>query len=112
MTDIEIIDRGRGPQLSTSRITVQDLVPYFLRQCGYDEIRAAMPSLSDEEIAVVERYVREHRDEVLEQDRRIRARAAARRKPAHAAEDEREARLQRLESTRNRIRRQRQVREP
>jgi hypothetical protein len=25
----EIVDRGRGPQLSTSRITVQDLVPYF-----------------------------------------------------------------------------------
>jgi hypothetical protein len=26
---IEIIDRGRGPQLSTSRITVLDLIPYF-----------------------------------------------------------------------------------
>ncbi len=29
---IEIVDRGRGPQLSTSRITVQDLVPYFQRK--------------------------------------------------------------------------------
>ena len=27
--DIQIIDRGRGLQLSTSRVTVQDLVPYF-----------------------------------------------------------------------------------
>lgn len=28
-TDIQIVDRGRGLQLSTSRVTVQDLVPYF-----------------------------------------------------------------------------------
>ena len=27
--EIQIVDRGRGLQLSTSRITVQDLVPYF-----------------------------------------------------------------------------------
>ena len=26
---VEIVDRGRGPQLSTSRITVQDLLPYL-----------------------------------------------------------------------------------
>lgn len=28
-TDVTIIDDGRGPQLSTSRITVQDVVPYL-----------------------------------------------------------------------------------
>lgn len=32
-TEVVIVDRGRGPQLSTSRITVQDLFPYF--QLGY-----------------------------------------------------------------------------
>jgi hypothetical protein len=31
MKEIAIVDRGRGLQLSTSRITVQDLVPYFQR---------------------------------------------------------------------------------
>ena len=57
---ISIVDRGRGVQLSTNRITVLDLVPYFKRGCSYEEIRRWMPSLSDEEIAVVERYYREH----------------------------------------------------
>ncbi len=32
---ISIIDRGRGPQLSTSGITVQDLVPYLQLGCTH-----------------------------------------------------------------------------
>jgi hypothetical protein len=51
--EITIVDRGRGPQLSTSRITVQDLLPYF--QLGYPHeqiIREAMPSLSVAEIEI------------------------------------------------------------
>ena len=75
---IEIVDRGRGLQLSTSRITVQDLVPYFQKKYSYDDILEAMPSLSVEEIQVVERYVQEHYEEVMEQDRRIRERNANR----------------------------------
>lgn len=49
--EITIVDRGRGPQLSTSRITIQDLFPYF--EMGYTPeqiIREAMPSLSAAEI--------------------------------------------------------------
>jgi len=72
--DIQIVDRGRGLQLSTSRITVQDLVPYFRRGCSYDEIIRWIPTLSHEEIAVVERYYQEHKDALDEEDRRIRAR--------------------------------------
>lgn len=80
--EITIVDRGRGPQLSTSRITVQDLLPYF--QLGYLDdqiIHEVMPSLSAAEIGVVRRYVDEHRNEVLEQDRRIRLRNASRKNP-------------------------------
>lgn len=76
---ITIVDRGRGPQLSTSRITIQDLFPYF--QLGYTDERIigeVMPSLSAAEIGVARRYVDEHRAEVLEQDRRIRERNANR----------------------------------
>src|SRR5688572_22318271 len=76
--EITIIDRGRGPQLSTNRITVQDLVPYLKRHCTYDEIRGIMPILTVEEMAVVQRYVQDHYDEVMEQDRRIRERTAER----------------------------------
>lgn len=70
---IEIVDRGRGLQLSTSRITVQDLVPYFQQGCSQDEIMHWIPVLSREEIAVVERYYRQHQAELDEEDRQIRA---------------------------------------
>jgi uncharacterized protein (DUF433 family) len=84
--EITIVDKGRGPQLSTSRITVQDLVPYLQLKYGYDEILEIMPTLSVAEIRAVERYVEEHRDEVMEEDRRIRERNATRRNPPHVEE--------------------------
>ncbi len=78
---ITIIDRGRGLQLSTSRITVQDLVPYFQDNCSDDEIIRWIPMLTAEEIAVVRRYYVDHRAELDEQDRRIRERSAQRQNP-------------------------------
>ena len=69
---IEIVDRGRGPQLSTSRITVQDLVPYFQEGCSAQEILRWIPTLSTAEIAVVERYYGEHRAELDGEDKQIR----------------------------------------
>ena len=78
---ITIIDRGRGLQLSTSRITVQDLVPYFQDNCSDDEIIRWIPILTAEEIAVVRRYYEENKAALDEQDRRIRERSAQRRNP-------------------------------
>ena len=101
---IEIVDRGRGPQLSTSRITVQDVVPYLQRQCTFEQIREVMPLLTVEEFQAVEKYVQEHFQDVMEQDRRIRERAAARRKPPEVEEAERQQRLERLEKARQLIR--------
>lgn len=104
--EITIVDRGRGPQLSTSRITVQDLLRYF--QLGYPPeqiIREAMPSLSVAEIDVAKRYVDEHREEVLEVDRRIRERNATRKNSPEAEEILRQGRLKvlaRLEAIHNR----------
>jgi uncharacterized protein (DUF433 family) len=71
--EITLVDRGRGIQLTTSRITVHDLVPYFQAGCSYDEIIRWIPSLTHEEIAVVERYYRQHRDELDEYERRVQA---------------------------------------
>jgi uncharacterized protein (DUF433 family) len=84
--DLAIVDHGRGPQLSTSRITVQDLLPYFQRNCTAEQIQEIMPVLSIEEIELVARYVREHYEEVMEQDRRIRARTASRHTPPEVEE--------------------------
>lgn len=75
---IKLVDRGRGLQLSTSRITVQDLVPYFQAGYSHEEIIRWIPTLTCEEIAVVERYYREHKDDLDEEDRRIRARTEER----------------------------------
>jgi hypothetical protein len=69
--EITLVDRGRGIQLSTSRITVHDLVPYFQAGCSYEEIIRWIPSLTHEEIAVVERYYRQHQDELDEYERRV-----------------------------------------
>lgn len=84
--EITIVNRGRGPQLSTSRVTVQDILPYIQLNYSYDEIREVMPSLTVGEIQVVERYFNEHREEVLEADRRIRARNASRKNPPEVEE--------------------------
>src|SRR5439155_12230057 len=69
---IQLVDRGRGLQLSTSRITVQDLVPYFQEGCSHEEIIRWIPTLTSAEIAVVEQYYREHKEQLDEEDRRIR----------------------------------------
>ena len=71
--EITLIDRGRGLQLSTSRITVHDLVPYFQEGCSHDEIIRWIPSLTHEEIRIVERYYWQHKDELDEYERRVRA---------------------------------------
>jgi hypothetical protein len=71
--EITLVDRGRGLQLSTSRITVHDLVPYFQDRCSYDEITRWLPSLTHEEIAIIERYYRQHRDELDDYESRVRA---------------------------------------
>ena len=71
--EITLVDRGRGLQLSTSRITVHDLIPYFQDGCSYDEIIRWIPSLTHEEIAIVERYYRQHQDELDEYERRVQA---------------------------------------
>lgn len=72
--EITIVDRGRGHQLSTCRITILDLVPYFQEENYRQEIACWIPTLSDEEVAVAERFYREHREEFDEKDRRARER--------------------------------------
>jgi len=70
-TDIQIVDRGRGPQLSTSRITVMDVFYYLHRGRDWDLVHQAMPSLSRDEFDVVLDYVNQHRDELAEEDRLV-----------------------------------------
>lgn len=68
---IEIVDHGRGPQLSTSRITVQDLLPFYREGATKEEIKKWLPSLTDEEIAVLKDYISRHYEEVLHAEKEI-----------------------------------------
>jgi hypothetical protein len=95
-TEIQIVDRGRGWQLPTSRVTVQDLVPYFQDGCSHDEIIRWIPTLCAEEIAVVERFYREHRDELDSEDLLIRQRSAEPHNPAWVEKVLEEAHVERL----------------
>lgn len=104
--EVTLVDHGRGLQLSNNRITVADLVPYFRRGTSYDDIMWAMPSLTPAEIALIEGYYREHKDELDERDRKIdedwaeRARLQRLRFPPLTPE-ERERRLEQLRRARH-----------
>ena len=101
--EITIVDRGRGHQLSTCRITVLDLVPYFQKGSSYEEIIRWIPTLSHQEIALIERFYKEHKDEFDEKDWRARERRAEQIRlqrlkfpEINGTREERLARLQRL----------------
>jgi uncharacterized protein (DUF433 family) len=70
---LQIVDLGRGPQLSTRRITVQDLLPYYRSGASNEEIRQWIPALTDGEIALLKQYIRDHYEEVLRAEQHIKA---------------------------------------
>ena len=75
MQEVKIIDRGRGPELSTIRITVFDVIPYTQR--GYDAAGIAEAfGLSLAQVEALLRYIEEHREEVMAENQKIEERIA------------------------------------
>ena len=68
---IRLVDRGRGLQLSTSRITVIDVFYYLHRGYDFAVIHDIMPSLTREEFDLIAAYVKDHYAELAEKDRRV-----------------------------------------
>src|SRR5438477_11771646 len=66
---VQIVERGRGPQLASSRITVLDVFYYLHRGYDFDFIQRAMPTLTRGEFDAVVCYVSAHHDELLKRDR-------------------------------------------
>jgi hypothetical protein len=61
----QIIDRGRGPEISGTRITVFDIMDYTEGD-PWDEVRLAeLFSLTVEEVRVARDYIVSHRDEIM-----------------------------------------------
>lgn len=69
---VTIVDRGRGPQLSNRRITVQHLLPMFKKEASDEEI-LRWYELSKAELDLLRLYYRDHTEECLALERRIAA---------------------------------------
>jgi uncharacterized protein (DUF433 family) len=72
-----ILDRGCGPQIAGRRITVFNLVPYFLDPDTTEAAICQTYELSPEQVAAARAYVLSHFDEVMAVHCRIEARNAA-----------------------------------
>jgi uncharacterized protein (DUF433 family) len=64
MLEAKIIDRGRGPEIAGTRITVYDVLDYHKSGMHRDLI-AGILDLSSEQVEVAIRYIEENRDEVM-----------------------------------------------
>lgn len=70
---VTIVDRGRGPQLSNRRLTVQDMLPFFRKEYSDEEILKWHPQIGQCELDLLRQYYVDHREEVLELERQIAA---------------------------------------
>jgi uncharacterized protein (DUF433 family) len=75
MVEPKIINRGRGPEIAGTRITVYDVLDYH--KLGYHrDMIADTLDLSSGQVEVAVRYIEEHRAEVMDAYERILARHA------------------------------------
>jgi len=71
-----IHDRGRGPELVGTRITVQDLFPCLLNSTATEAYVCQLYELSPEQVAAARAYVLNHPDTILAQHLRVETRMA------------------------------------
>jgi uncharacterized protein (DUF433 family) len=72
-----IDDRGRGPEIVGTRITVYNLLPHFLDPTTTEEYLCRLYDLSPEQVAAARAYVLNNADSVLARHLEIEARMAA-----------------------------------
>jgi uncharacterized protein (DUF433 family) len=75
MFEATIIDRGRGPEIAGTRVTVYDVLDYLEEGWPRKEI-AHLFHLSASQLDVAAYYIEVHRDEVTKEYRRILERCA------------------------------------
>jgi hypothetical protein len=64
-------DRGRGPELRSCRITVNDLFPYFESREFTDARLLELFPITQAELDALRDYIAEHREEVVEVNCRV-----------------------------------------
>ena len=77
MTNDLIHDRGRGPELVGTRITVYDLLPYFLDPTATESYVCRLYKLTPEQVAAARAHVLNHPTTILARHLEIEARMAA-----------------------------------
>jgi uncharacterized protein (DUF433 family) len=60
----KIIDRGRGPEISGTRITVYDVLDYVQEGWRYDQI-AGLFRLSPDDVQAAIQFIEDHKDDVM-----------------------------------------------
>ena len=76
MMSTAIVDRGRGPEIAGTRITVYDIMDYL--QAGWHHTHIAVTlRLSSDEVLTAMRYIEQHTDAVMAGYQRILDRDAA-----------------------------------
>jgi uncharacterized protein (DUF433 family) len=75
MLEAKIIDRGRGPEIAGSRITVFDVLDYLQEGWPTGAI-ARLFHLNTSQVEAAIRYIEEHKDQVMEVYQRILERCA------------------------------------
>lgn len=80
MLPVEIHDRGRGPEIKGTRLTVYDIIPSRLRGDSPEQVVEILTGyrglISAAHIEALYRYMDEHYDEVMAVHRRIEERNA------------------------------------
>jgi uncharacterized protein (DUF433 family) len=69
----QIINRGRGPEIAGTRITVYDVVDYLQEGWRYDQI-AGLFRLPPDDIQAAIQYIEDHKEAVMTAYRQILAR--------------------------------------
>ncbi len=67
----EIVDRGCGPEIAGTRITVYTILQYA---DWHHTALAALLNLSSEQVLVAREYIEQHREEVMAENEKILAR--------------------------------------
>lgn len=84
MDESLIHDRGRGPEIVGTRITVYHLLPYFLDPSATEAYICLVTQLTPEQVGAARAYVLNHADTVLAEHLKIEARIAAGNPPSVA----------------------------
>src|SRR5262245_32293856 len=76
-----IHDRGRGPEIVGTRITVYNLLPHFMDATATETYICELYGLSSEQVAAARSYVLNNPETVLTEHRRIEERVATGNQP-------------------------------